>query len=204
MRPGAWLARTSIPAVVVLVLSACGGGGSGGGDGVASIDGSGNGDGGNAAESAASGEEALLDFVECVRDQGVDIADPQVDADGKLVLNPEALGGGDAGEQSETDHARFRDDFEAAQEVCGEPPEDAVAGFDHGDDAEHDDNQLAYAQCMRDAGFDVPDPDPSGAGDREREEELDVDDPAVQAADEQCRQEVFGADASSRGGDHGG
>jgi hypothetical protein len=202
MRPVAWLARTSIPAVLALVVSACGGGGSGGDDGVASIDG--NGERGDAAQSAASSEEALLDFVECLRDQGVDIADPQVDADGNLVLNPEAPAGVDAAEQSEADHARFRDDYEAAQEVCGEPPEDAVAGFDHGDEAEHDDNQLAYAQCMRDAGFDVPDPDPSDTGDREREEELDFDDPAVQAADQQCRQDVFGPDASSRGGGHGG
>ena len=68
--------------VLALVAAACGGDGSS--EGVASLEGVTADDPVSATEESPTGvdvEEAMLAFAQCMRDQGLDIEDPTVDAD---------------------------------------------------------------------------------------------------------------------------
>ena len=68
---------------------------------------------------------------------------------------------------------------------------------------------LAYTQCLRDEGFDVPDPDfgagpgegggPAAFADQLRDAGIDPDDPAYQAAVEECQSILQGI--QQQGGD---
>ena len=153
--------------------------------GVASV--AGTGATATAAPSASGdAEKQLLDYVECLRGQGLDVPDPTVDADGNLVLGP---GGGGNAQPPQID----RDSFAKAQEVCGDVPTGAL-GLDDQDMTEIQDAALAFAKCMRAEGVDVPDPDFSGGlgqGASGRPfGDLDTDDPKVSAALEKCQSEL--------------
>jgi hypothetical protein len=124
------------------------------------------------SDDQADSEQELLDWVECMRDEGVEIPDPTRDADGNLVINGNgiSIGGGDAPSTNdsgdENDEPPFTpEEMEAAEEVCGTPP-----GLGPGDISEEDqqamqDDALEFAQCMRDHGIeDFPDPDFSNMG----------------------------------------
>jgi hypothetical protein len=88
--------------------------------------------------------EAMLAFTECMRGHGIEISDPQ-------------QAGPDASVQSiEGDEQEVR----AAEEDC-QPLLDAAESEDVVDpeqEAERLEQMLAYAQCMREQGFDMPDP----------------------------------------------
>jgi hypothetical protein len=140
-------------------------------------------------------EQELLDYVECLRGEGLDIEDPQVDANGNLVLGPQAAGrqsGGSSDDQpTQAERDAFGDDLEAAQQVCGELPEGIVTSSGRPDDAATQDAMLEFAQCLRDHGLDVEDPDPNSNDPTAAfGDVMDSNDPQVQAATEDC-QEVF-------------
>ena len=118
----------------------------------------------------AERDDMARQFASCMRDNGVDMPDP--DADGGLSA---AAGTVEAGSTDEMDAA-----FDACREFMpngGEPmkttPEDLEA-------------QRAFAKCMREHGIDMPDPDPNGgmtlAG--EAPEDLDAFDAALAACNE--------------------
>ncbi|MBT8240987.1 MAG: hypothetical protein KJN63_07150 [Acidimicrobiia bacterium] len=99
-------------------------------------------------------EELALSFAQCMRDEGVDLADPIVNADGSIELfRPGANSDIDPNDQAVTD----------AFDVCGDLIEGASflpgAGLDQ---AELEDTLLEFTQCLRDLGFNVDDPDLSG------------------------------------------
>lgn len=172
-RAGALAALVVLLSSLLLLLAACGGGSDD--SGVAGASGSG-GASTAATTTAASqedAEQAQLDFAQCMREQGVDFPDPRADENGDLQFQPPA-GGID-------DPEAFRD---AAGE-CQESLEDVQPELSEEDQSELQDAQLEFAQCMRDEGVDVPDPQqgqgPGALGD------LDTDDPAVQAALEECQ-----------------
>lgn len=180
------LVATLTCAAVALLVTACGGSADGGG--VASVSGAGGSSAAASAAPQADTEQQLLDYVGCLREQGLDVPDPEVDADGNVVINPGAgAGPGAAGFDQEA--------FTAAQQVCGEVPDGVLGGAD-ADDSELQDGALQFAQCLREQGLDVADPDfTGGAGpgaDGGPFGDLDMDDPAVQAALEQC-QDLLGA-----------
>jgi len=133
-------------------------------------------------------EELALAFTQCMRGEGVDLADPTVNADGSIELfQPGANSNIDPNDPDVTD----------AFEVCG----DLIAGasFLPGaglDQSELEDTLLGFTQCLRDLGFDVDDPDLSGGfaggpagifGDN-----FDPTDPANADAVQEC-QAAFGA-----------
>lgn len=147
------------------------------GEGVASLG------GGEAATGpASSAEEQLLSYVKCLREQGLDVPDPEVDGDGKLVVKPGGSASADPAQRQ-----AFSAKYEAAQKVCGPPPP-GMLGTSTGQDASglHD-ALLTFAKCMRSKGVDVPDPDPSGTGNAPSMlSGLDMNDPKVKAARDQC------------------
>ncbi len=125
-------------------------------------------------------EEQALEFAECMRDNGVDMPDPQVEG-GRMLF-----GGGAGGEVDPEIQ-------EQAMEACEDKRPDGGGNFSPEDQAEMQDRMLAMAECMRENGYDMPDPDFSGGGGGfviGPESGLDLDDPDFQAAMEACRDEV--------------
>jgi hypothetical protein len=179
-------------AVALSVLGACASGDDDGEPEVASLD-----DGTTAAstpdgtatdgtandeEGSTDPQEAMLEFAECMRDHGIDMADPQFDGEGRGGITLEATPENQA-------------DLEAAQEACQPLLENARGEMelDPEQEAEMREQLLEFAECMRDHGIDMPDPQfsddggfvvqagPEGGGPRE--------DPDFEAAAEECQTE---------------
>jgi hypothetical protein len=179
----------SFAVATTLLLAACAEGPAPDDDGVASLDDAdATASEATNSEDAASGEEAMLDYVACLRGEGLDIPDPEVDADGNLRPPPLRIGPGE--------DAIDPEEFEAARDACGDPPQAAAGGnADPERQAAFEDAALAFAQCMRDRGYDVPDPEFEGEGGvifRGGGPGLDANDPEQQAAAEECQERTFG------------
>ena len=187
-------------------------------------------DQGTVAEQESSGEgdeemsadEAALAFSQCLRDEGLDVADIGVDADGNIDVRS-ALQGIDPGSTG----------FREALESCREILEGVGFGGRQGpgglaDNTEIADALLEFSDCIRDEGFedvadltigrpdagadtdDDPDgaPPAGGGGDREggfgdrstrfaERMGLDPEDPDVVAAMDECMPIVDQAFASA-------
>jgi hypothetical protein len=195
---GWWFAATC---AALLVLAACGGGDDSD-EAVPSVGGDGASGGEESALSEEEREQELLDWVACMRDQGIDLPDPEVDADGNMRMPGMQVTGDGSGPS-----------IEEAQEACGEIPAPPGGGGGQRDESELEDAALAYAQCMRDAGFDMPDPEvdggrvtfgggPGGGGGGGGGGQNIQDDPAFQEAQEAC-QDVLGGPGGPGGGSGG-
>jgi hypothetical protein len=124
----------------VLGLTACGGEDTG--DGVASA---GGGAGGASASPSQSldPQQAQLKFSQCMRENGVDMPDP--DGSGRVQIKGKP---GDEGK------------MQAAMKKCEHFMQGAIAK--RLDDPAVRDQMLKFAQCMREHGVDIPDPQPGG------------------------------------------
>jgi hypothetical protein len=188
------LARRATTTLAVLALAgllgACGSDdGSGGGGDVASLSGDDSDEQAQGDETDAEAE--ILDWVECIRDEGVDIPDPTRDADGNLVISGDGFqiggsedpapgrGGGpdpsnndDEASGDEDDDQAYdevatpdSDEMDAATEVCGDFPALGADDISEEDRQAEEDAALEFAECMRDEGIeDFPDPDFSDEG----------------------------------------
>jgi hypothetical protein len=150
--------RTAMAALglgLAFALAACGG--SSGGGRVASLggdDATGT-TSGAAASASKDPQQAALDFARCMRGQGIDMPDPQVDDQGRVRVRIGAGGGPGAG-GARPDPKKL----EAAQKACG-----GLFGGGDGSrqvDPEARDAMVDFARCMRGQGIDMP--DPSGDG----------------------------------------
>ena len=179
---------------LALVLAACGG--SSGGDGVATLGRDGQ-DQGNAAAASAGKDpqEAALEFARCMRGQGIDMPDPQVDEQGRVTMR---IGPGPgAGKADRPDPKKFQ----AAEKACG-----GLMGAGDGPgqiDAKARDAMVAYARCMRAKGIDMP--DPTGDGMVLRNDPGEGPDPTsadFKAADRACNHHLssLGTPAERSGG----
>jgi hypothetical protein len=145
-------------------IAGCGGGDDEPDDAVASLDeeaaaddGSDDDGGGGASNiDDAEFEDAMLEYAQCMRDNGIDMPDPEFDGDGGggIMINggPDDEGPGE--------------ELEAAEEVCGPIIEDARPDMDLDpeEQAELQDQLVAVAECMRGRGHDMPDPEVSADG----------------------------------------
>lgn len=137
-------------AALALVASACGGGDSAD-DGIATLDD----DEGlvtTTTEARLGGEEALLLFSECMRDEGIALPDIGVDSDGAPLLDPSLL------DVIDIESEEFENAFEECQPILS-----ASQAFNIDLDPELQafiaDQLVDFSQCMRDNGFeDFPDP----------------------------------------------
>jgi len=140
------------------------------------------------AGDAVDEEQALLEFSACMREQGLDFGDPTVDADGNVRLDPPERGDGEFD----------RDAMQAAFETCGENLEGTTRGFRDADLTQLEDQFLEYSVCMRDNGYDMPDPDfsnlgqPGGGGGGGILGAIDRDDPDFLTAQEACQDILAG------------
>lgn len=156
----------------------------------------------DAADRASKARDGALKFAQCMREHGVDMPDPKVDADGRVAVT---LKGGPRSGGAEAD-------LDAAQKACGKHMED-VAGDppDAATQAKQQDAMLAFARCMRKHGVDMPDPEFSSSGGRmtskiRRREgaaagsDASPDSPRFKAAEEACRPLLGDAGPSRAGG----
>jgi len=173
-----------VAATFAVLLAACSG--SDDTEGVASLERSS--DAANAVENDSgdeSLEEGVLSFAACMRDNGVeDFEDPDFNADGSLSFRGQGLA-------SDVDPDTMR----AAFEACQGELEGIAFGPGSIDLTEIQDRLLEFAVCMRENGFDMPDPDfsnfgPGGSGGPFGDDVIDQNDPAFQSALEAC-EDIF-------------
>jgi hypothetical protein len=136
----------------------------------------------SATGNAASKDEmrqAQVKFAECMRENGVDMPDPQIEG-GKTVFKV----GGDSGISPEK--------FETAQKACEKYQKHIRPQLTEEEQQEFKENALAHSRCMREHGIDFPDPtfDAEG-GARVRigggsGGKLNPEDPKFKAAEEAC------------------
>jgi len=200
-RSGVRLRMLAVPGLLaLLLLSACGAA-----PGVATIDGA---DDATPSPSASAGsgdpEQAMLAFADCMREEGIDMPDP--------VISRNDSSSSSGGFNSSVDEAGPGDgptfdpnseEFQAAQEACQHFLEDLEA-MDP-DDApplspEEEEAFLAFTECMRENGIDMPDPGSGGAirigpgpgADSETDPPFDPRSEEFQAAEEACRSHLDG------------
>jgi hypothetical protein len=204
------MTRSGLMAAAVLLVAVAACGGESETTGVASLDELDPTDPGSSEEvEEVDTEEAVLAFTACLRDQGLDVEDPTFDGGGGFVFNfgeiratgPDAEAGPDA-------------EFRAALDECSPLMEGVGGRFDQADRTEIEDSLLAFSQCLRAEGLDVPDPDfsdagggPGGAGPFGGV--LELDDPTAVAAFEKCQSELAfagpgGGSGRIGGGNNGG
>lgn len=131
------------------------------------------------AEASVDPEDAMLEFAQCMRDNGVPMEDPQGGEGGRGLM---VMGEGVDPEV-----------VEAAEAACGEileaaMPEDALRDLP----AEQKEALLAAAQCMRERGWDVPDPQFDGGRVTQRLDSrsgIDPSDPEFRSDAQACQQE---------------
>ncbi len=143
-------------------------------------------------------EEAMLDWAQCMRDNGIEIDDPQFGAEGGR------LGFGAGGGEPAFDLRSS--DFQAAMDSCGNVLEAMRPDLDAAEQAERAEQQLAIAGCMRDLGWDFPDPATGGGFGAQirflEEAGIDPQDPSFQTDITSCQAEAgfdFGRPGSAGG-----
>jgi hypothetical protein len=163
-------------ALCVVGLVACGGGGGSGGGGSA-----GGASGSAGGSESAAGEEARLEFAECMRAHGVEMEDPKP---GQSI----DLGGKDDPTTKQA-LAACNGKLGAGQELSAEEDEELKEGA------------LAFAQCMRDEGIDMGDPRFLGKGKFLLDiAGLDTESPAFKAAQATCQSKMPELDIPGVGG----
>jgi hypothetical protein len=124
-----------------------------------------------------STRQAMADFAQCMRENGVDVPDPG------------------SGERGTVEISGDPEDLREAEEACGElrgqiePPE-----LSEEQKAEMKESALAHARCMREQGIDFPDPQFNADGGAMVQigpgSGIDFEDPDFRAAQEACRDEL--------------
>lgn len=180
--------------VIALIAAACGGDDASDGNAVASID-----DvattttiaTGEEADELGMDEDAVLEFAACMRDGGIDFPDPVIDSDGNLGFDLLALR-----DLADVDQG----EIEKAFEPCAPLLAGVNFGFDRVFDAGFQDELVAFSACMRDNGFDMPDPDFTAlTGTGQLYPEFDLEDPDFESAFEACEDSLPGIPGISGG-----
>jgi hypothetical protein len=136
-------------------------------------------------DAQANAEDAALDYAKCMREHGVDVPDPKP-------------GQGGFGIQINSSDPRENENFQDAQDACGDILQKAIPEGDRPDPAEMRDKLHQMTECLRDKGYDVPEPQVFGPGDSppdnpsapDKDLENLMDDPDFQQASEDCSKEA--------------
>jgi hypothetical protein len=143
-----------------------------------------NSDGAQRAEPTAvveadplDNEAKMMAFTQCMRDEGIELVDAGVDAEGN-VQGPTLAEGVQVS----------REEFEKAMAGCGKHLEGLTMGRERQDVTETLDQRVALATCLREKGYDVNDPTAETLDQwgKDFRVEFDWDDPEAMAAYEEC------------------
>ena len=126
--------------------------------------------------------EAMLAFAKCMRDQGIDMPDPQFDGGRVTQRGPDERVSPEKMRKADEACSKYREEIE--------PPE-----LSPEQQQEMKEAALAHAQCMREHGLEkFPDPTFDENGGAQIRigpgTGLDPDDPDFQAAEKACRDEL--------------
>ena len=160
----------ALPLALALALSGCGS--DDGGSDVASAGGDGNQPAAGSSPSL-SRDEMGVKFAQCMRENGIDLADPEPGKGVMLKVGPEV----------------GKEAMDKAMEACREynPMADGAAGAN----PQAEENGRKYASCMRENGVEAfPDPAPGQFGMRITPEI--AEDPDFAKAQEQCQDILSG------------
>jgi len=139
---------------------------------------SGGGDETATTATSVDREERMLAFARCMRDNGIDYPDPAADGTIDVEVDP-------------GDEPAWR----GAEEACGDL-RPASAPMPETQRVELADQLVAQAGCMREHGWDVPDPEVTTDGDGgvqflyPRRLDIDMEDPEYQADHRACVEET--------------
>lgn len=144
--------------------------------------------------SEQTDEEIATSFAECLRKEGMNVPDPELNADGTVNMT--------AFRQSLINHPNFNfqnPNTRQSMQKCVPLLQNASFAGQRSqeDEIELQDNLLEIAQCLRDAGIEVKDPDFSGGrrhGFQSMLGGLNLDRESLQEAMAQCSEAVFGND----------
>jgi hypothetical protein len=119
----------------------------------------------------------MMAFTQCMRDEGIELVDAGVDAEGN-VQRPTLAEGAQVS----------REEFEEAMEVCSKHLEGMTRGRERQDMSEQVDRLVDLATCLREKGYDVEDPTAETLEQwgKDFRVEFDWDDPEAVAAYEEC------------------
>ncbi len=153
--------------------------------------------------SEQTDEEIATSFAECLRTEGINVPDPELNADGTVnmaALRQNLAGNPDFNFQD----PRFRQTMDKCVPLlqnasfAGQPSRE--------DEIELEDNLLEFAECLRGIGVDVGDPDFSegrGGAFRSMIGDLDIDRDSLQVAMSQCSETIFGNERNGGPGSPG-
>lgn len=128
------------------------------------------------------GQDALLAWATCMRDNGIEMDDPVFGIDGQVVAG---LGKDGSGKKADAEGEAYQ----FANEACAHLVTSFKAPLDPEQEAERAEVLLTWAACMREQGVDMPDPDGDGSW-ADYDWKLDLKSGQYTAADEVCRDTV--------------
>lgn len=148
---------------------------------------------GFAAESAAANEgDPVLDFYQCLRDNGLEVQDPT--RDGATTLQ----------EQVDTEDPVVQGIIEECSEETGSNGRITVGGEggQMGENLADTEDLIVYVDCLREHGIDMPDPDADGR--LSMPEGMDRNSTELREAGKACAGHLDGGKVMVDGGDGGG
>jgi hypothetical protein len=170
---------------LTLTVAACGGGGKT--VGVASLSGA-NKPTTTSAGGSHDDRQKALDWARCMRQHGINLPDPKFSENLIEQRLPT---------RAEQNSAKFK----AAEQACKQYLPDG--GQPSPPTAQERQQALAFAQCMRQHGVNLPDPKITADGiDQSPPARMDLDDPRLQAAEHACHQ--YGSLPAKPGGQRDG
>jgi hypothetical protein len=169
--------------------AACGGTGSGSDNGVASIRNVSDKNSGSAPDGEENPEDAMLEFARCMRENGVDMPDPDTSGGPGVVRFRAGASGGSAsvaGAEIDVDSGTFQKAHEACKDLMGDA---GPMNMSPEQQQEMQDRALAFSRCMREHGINMPDPTFDGGGvmmKLDPDSGFDPSDPKFEEAREAC------------------
>jgi hypothetical protein len=148
-------------------------------------------DDGTAAGEGSSSGDPILDFYQCLRDGGLDVQDPGAGG----AINLDGLDPDDPATRETIDEC-------AGEHMASSDGRVTVGDGQMGDNLAEPDALIAFVDCMRDEGIDMPDPSPDGR--LTLPQNVDPQDPAFQNAGQQCSQHLDGGGILMGDGSGGG
>lgn len=192
--------RVAVLAGMAFAVAACGGGGAEERPGVATLRTA-------APDVAASaepgmetdGRQALIDYAQCMREEGVDYPDPRFDGEGRILIAQSAA------ELMALDLESPA--YITARDACTERMGGLAQLIDPEQQAQLRDSLVGFAGCMRENGVEIPDPrmGPDGMpilfGEGGMADAIDMRDPEFLAGLVACRTELSRIPVPGLGGE---
>lgn len=135
-------------------------------------------------------EARAMAFTQCMREQGIEMEDPKVDADGNVQIS-----------KPDDNESFSRDEFKEGYDVCGVQLEGTSFGRKREDFSEKIDQLVELAACLREGGYEVDEPTAETLDTWliDFRVEYDWEDPDAQSVFDECGGMDFGKQGQGKG-----